>query len=536
MAKINIFKIDERKKEEFLNYLDEVQYFSKNIKLNNVEYSVGLQTNLDMANTSLSWKWVLDEFNKQTVQLTKFPKGLLFTEINNNLYVASFGTAYNFVEKYCDKNFAFSFARKFAYEKIKSTYQSNPNSNKNKVINSYINNEYFDYDSGSAFIKIKAKLKLEQGFTLFNSNIEIGTSIKLGIDAPSLEKFIKILLFIEDKLNEDDITNIPLFQLITNDNEISELEEKLKEKVKNDEFNITFSDFDIIGTNEVFYSQSAAYIISYGRKQEKVDILDLDVIKNFCEKKALDIKEVFLDIKVRAIDEDGRGELVGLKEIIDCTIDDKSATLIKGHWYKYNTDYIKALQDSLKDLTCVHRTIFDFKQSKYDSFIDEQIRVLKTDDKNASKSDIELREIAKKVYYNEKVYNIIMERDYGFTNGDRSLKRIDNDYKFEVDDLQKDDAIYAVKIGNSSAKLCYVVDQLDLAMRCIKSKTIQIVNEIKKVCIVLILEKKEGYPIGDEVFDINKLNYLALKNSLNNWQKNARTLNYIPELIIGYRG
>ena len=128
-----------------------------------------------------------------------------------------------------------------------------------------------------------------------------------------------------------------------------------------------------------------------------------------------------------------------------------------------------------------------------------------------------------------------MERDYGFTNGDRSLKRIDNNYKFEIDDLQKDDAIYAVKIGNSYAKLCYVVDQLDLAMRCIKSKTIQIVNEIKKVCIVLILGKKEGYPIGDENFDVNKLNYLALKNSLNNWQKNARTLNYIPELIIGYK-
>ena len=298
MAKLNVFKIDERKKEEFLNYLDGVQYFSKNVKLNNVEFSVGLQTNLDMANTSLSWKWVLDEFNKQTVQLNKFPKGLLFTEINNNLYVASFGTAYNFVEKYCDKNFAFNLARKFAYEKIKSTSQSNPNSNKNKVINSYINNEYFDYDSGSAFIKIKAKLKLEQGFTLFNSNIEIGTSIKFSIDAPCLEKFINILLFIEDKLNEGDITNIPLFQLITNDNEIYELEEMLKDKVQNEEFNITFSDFDIIGTNEIFYSQSASYIISYGRKQEKVDILDTNTIKKFCDRKALDIKEVFLDIKI----------------------------------------------------------------------------------------------------------------------------------------------------------------------------------------------------------------------------------------------
>ena len=38
---------------------------------------------------------------------------------------------------------------------------------KNKVINSYLDSEYFEYDSGSALLKIKAKLKMDEEFELF---------------------------------------------------------------------------------------------------------------------------------------------------------------------------------------------------------------------------------------------------------------------------------------------------------------------------------------------------------------------------------
>ena len=78
-------------------------------------------------------------------------------EINNSIYVATFGPSFYLVEKYCDRNFAFNIARKFEYEKVKSTSIANPNSNKNKVISSYLDSDYFEYDSGSAFLKIKAK-------------------------------------------------------------------------------------------------------------------------------------------------------------------------------------------------------------------------------------------------------------------------------------------------------------------------------------------------------------------------------------------
>ena len=98
----------------------------------------------------------------------------------------------------------------------------------------------------------------------------------------------------------------------------------------------------------------------------------------------------------------------------------------------------------------------------------------------------------------------------------------------------KDQTIYAVKIGNSSSKLCYVVDQMDLSMRLIKNHEINYPYNVSTMSLVLIIDKKENYPDGDDVFDITQLRYLALKNAINNWQKNARLLCYTPKVIIGY--
>ena len=120
-----------------------------------------------------------------------------------------------------------------------------------------------------------------------------------------------------------------------------------------------------------------------------------------------------------------------------------------------------------------------------------------------------------------------------YENGDRSLVKIDGS-KIEVDDLYKDNTIYAVKIGNSSSKLCYVVDQIDLAMRLIKSNEIQYAHDVKTIALVLIIDKHDNYPESDGLFDITNLKYIALKNTINNWQKQARLMCYTPRVIIGY--
>ncbi|MBE5736685.1 MAG: hypothetical protein E7356_04995 [Clostridiales bacterium] len=533
VAKVNIFKIDNAKKEDFINSLGE-RIVQKQVEIDNQTFSVVFMQNSNLGDSSISWNWLLKEYGLSNIMIQKQPKAILYVEVNNNIYAATFGSAYNQAEQKCDRNFAFNLARKFKYKKIKSTAQANPNSNKNKVITSYLDNEYFEYESGAAFLKIKSKLDIDEDFVLFGENIEIGTSIKLEVCNPSLYKFVQIIKYIDTKLLEDDVTPIPVFQLITNKEEIAKLDIKLKEKVEQNEFNVTFADFDIIGTTEMFYSQNAKYKICYDGKHKKVDTLDNDTLIQFCNEKGLVFSDVFLDLKVRTMDEENQGVWFSIKELIDCSIDDSRATLINGRWYKYNDDYIVNLTKSLLDLPCEHNHQFDFRDNLYQTYIDKQVECFKNDTKYSEMTISEIKNIVSRKYYNEKVYNILMQEYYNFVNGDRLLYRIDAQHKIELDDFYRENEIYAVKFGNSSNKLCYVVDQMTIAMNCIKRGIVEFPYNVKNVIIVLVIDKKEDYPVGDVPFDINKLNFLPLKNALNNWQKEARLLSFNPKVIVGY--
>ena len=532
MAKFNIFKIDSTKKEEFINNIYN-NITNREIALSGKKYKVYLSTDITSNPTNLNWQFVLDQFGLNKVFLKKQPKGLLYIQINNDIFVATFGSAYFLAEKYCDNNFAFDIARKFKYEKIKSTSIANPNSNKNKVINSYLDSEYFEYDSGSAFIKIKAKLKLKKDFTLFDKNIEIGTSIKLTTKDDSLESFVRIIRFLNSMSKNKDKTPIPIFQEIKDINKINELNNLLKEDINVSDIKLSFSDFDIIGTTEFFYSQISKFRISYKRYSKDVEYLNIEEIKQFCSDKSLNLKDILFDLNISIIDNEHRMEEFKLIEFIDYTNDDNEAVIIKGKWYKYNNDYIQNLNKSLNDLPCRHLNMFNFYQDEYNEFINKQMDLARKDDTNKDISDEMLRKSLTKKFYKEMVYNKIMENKYKFINGDRSLVKVDGS-RIEVDDLYKDKVIYAVKIGNSSGKLCYVVDQMDLAMKLLKSNNIKYKKEIESVALVLIIDKKEEYPLNDGKFNLYDIKYLALKNAINNWQKSARLLCFIPQVIVGY--
>ncbi len=55
------------------------------------------------------------------------------------------------VDKYCDRNFAFNFARKLKYKEVKTTALTTLNSQKNKSINTYVNYNNFEFDSGESY-------------------------------------------------------------------------------------------------------------------------------------------------------------------------------------------------------------------------------------------------------------------------------------------------------------------------------------------------------------------------------------------------
>lgn len=128
---------------------------------------------------------------------------------------------------------------------------------------------------------------------------------------------------------------------------------------------------------------------------------------------------------------------------------------------------------------------------------------------------------------------MLMERDNGFQNFDRDSKSVSG-AKVEIMDLYKDGIMYAVKFGNTSAKLCYAVDQSIASLRLYKHRLLKNMPEIHTVAIWLILERATHIEV-DGVPDINALDMLMLKNRLDQWKKEVRLQGYKPLIYINYK-
>ena len=128
---------------------------------------------------------------------------------------------------------------------------------------------------------------------------------------------------------------------------------------------------------------------------------------------------------------------------------------------------------------------------------------------------------------------MIMERDHSFENFDREENSVCG-AKVEIMDLYKDKTMYAVKIGNSSAKLCYAVDQSISSLKLYKHRLLEGMPEIDTVAIWLVLDHRNHIE-DNGVPDINALNMLMLKNRLDYWKKEVRLQGFKPLIYINYR-
>lgn len=527
MPIINLFKIDDEKQKDFFDGVFE-KISSKEKEYAGENYVFTLYFEKNDGTKKTAWRWFMDEFEEELPNEIKPAKAIISIQHNNSIYAMSFGNAFHYVDKFCDKNFAFEFARKFEYKRVKSTSQTNPSSNKNKVINSYTNSEYFEYDSGEAFIKIKATLVLPDDFELFKPSIEVGTSVKLSVSAPSLSKLCEIINYVENKLKCSNLTPIPLFNEIKDENLLTKLDLELKTAILQESVKINISDFDIIGTYECFYWDITEFKLSHGRFSKKVDELTLDSVKYFCQEYGLLIEDEIFNIYV-TLNHDSSNKRM-LKELLDFHSEKDQCILIKGTWYKYNNDYLSMLENSLNQLECKYDERFNWSKNEYINFIEQK-----------AKEEFQTMEELKKKYYNERVFNIVKSNEFGFECHDRKLVKVTNNASIEIDDFydRSNSCIFAVKFGNTSSKLSYAVNQMTVAMKAIKddriSKETYNYGTIHNVAIVLVFDSDKQLTVYDNnKIDINQSKLLVLKNALNEWQKEARKINYSPKVYIGY--
>lgn len=541
MGRFNLYKIDEDKNQLFIQEmnqkLERVHTLDIEKQVNGADTMFGLTLYISRPqhDKELNWNWLLSAFQLNNQDITPSPKAVLIVEKDSTIYAITFGHAFFLVDKYSDRDFGFNFARKIRYKEIKTTALTSPHSRRNKTVNTYINYNELEFDSGESFAKIKAKADLPDGFETFKPSLEIGGSIKFTVEQDSLDSVINLIIYVENILaTHDDLYQIPVFSKVIDTDLLGRLEAQLMTDVHDNPAQINISELDIIGATEIFNNNDSEFVIKYEQAEKQISSLSNHELQVFCNENNLDIADILLNISVISLRDGISVRTDSIKNLIDYTNDAERCILSKGQWYKYNDDYIHYLQDSISEIEVEYNPDFDFLPETYDAFLEERYLAEKDDEQYQGKAESEIRSSLKRKYYAERSFNLIREALNGFQNFDRIEYRVGT-ADIELMDLYKDRTMIAVKIGNTSAKLCYVIDQSLTSVKMYKHQQLDGMPEIDTVAIWLVLERQNHLPILENGKpNINDLDMLMLKNRLDQWKKEVRLLGYIPKIYINY--
>ena len=540
---INLYKIDTEKKQLFFQELahkmaiqDTLFREKENTRHEPMRYGITLYISRPNAEKEIAWNWVLEEFNQDPIEIQSMPKGVIVIECGDETtYAVTFGHAYFLVDKFCNREFGFEFARKLSYEEIKTTTLTTPNSRRNKTVNTYINYSELEFDSGESFAKLKAKVKMPEGFTLYKPSIEVGSSIRFSTNEESLDLLLDIIIHVEYILdNEEDKYHIPVFSKVKDADRLGQLEANLLESTRENPSQINISELDIIGVTEIFNHNDGEFILSYQGQRKEVSSLSNEELELFCSENNWDYNQALLDITVISQYNGFPVATKKVKDLIDYTDDREKCLLSKGVWYQYNEDYLSYLRDSIAEISAEYHPEYDFTKESYEKFIDSKYIQEKNNPLYRDKTPEEIRESLRRKYYAERAYNLLREESDGFKNFDRNEIRVGNS-SIEIMDLYKDGMMCAVKIGNASSKLCYAVDQSLTALKLYKKHQLPQMPEITTVVLWFVLERQDHIEDENGCPQLNQLDMLMLKNRLDQWKKEVRLQGLKPLIFINYR-
>lgn len=538
MGSINLYKIESEKKDEFIRMLSS--------KLNNkctIETPFGQSEEISFTlyvvneenRNNVSWNWVLREFQQPEIRTLSLPKAVVLAEKEDDTtYAVTFGSAFFLVDKYCDKDFGFNFARMLSFDEIKTTTLTTPNSHRNKTVSTYVNYNQLEFDSGESFAKLKAKVNTDECSNKFKPSIEVGTSIKIVTDIETLQNISDIINYIEEKIaNGEEKCKIPVFVKIKDKEYIDRLNERMQLEIS-EQPEIVISELEIVGANEIFNHNDDEYIIKYKGKNKQVTSLTVDELKLFCSDFGFNYCEAVLDIKVGGYCNGEPLPTTVIKNIIEYTDDEERCLLSNGEWYKFNDDYLNYLSASITEIPVEYHPEYDFSATIHNSFLNEKFEEEKTSTDYEDKTDEQIKKAIKSKYYAERAFNILRSRD-GFQNFDREYTQV-GDSNTEPMDLYKEGGyIFAVKIGNTSGKLCYAIDQSLTSLKLYKQGKLTDIPQITTVALWFVLERKTHIEDENGIPDLNKLEMLMLKNKLDQWKKEVRLSGYKPLIYINYR-
>lgn len=472
-------------------------------------------------NKEIAWKWVYTEFEIQAPEVTNNPRAALIIETDNgNEYCVSFGNSFFLIDKYCNREFGFEFAKKISIKEINTSTKFAPGHRRNKTISTYKNQLELDYDSSEAYAKLKITEDTGSGFNLYKPVLSIGQSIRfdIGNENNTLKRVVQLISHVEDVIqNKPDRNPIPRFREIKDQNQINKLESILLREIKSENLAISTPDLDIYGATEIINNADQKFRIHYQRHHLDVTEIDCFSLKAFCEKFSIDCNQQVLDFKVTYYKDDRSTCTYKIRDLIEFTCDTEWAILYKGRWYEFNQDFIDTLHNSLRNIPTKY---CDFANIDINSYENMKTSLLKENEDTPSNLN-----------YKEWVFNKIRQQE-GYRLLDREFKTLGG-HTIEVADLYKDNELISVKIGGSSEKLAYVIDQSLSGMRYYKLHADPSLPKVDTIAIWLVLTRSSIEDSAQKP-DLTKLRMLILKMKLDHWAKQVLDNYLTPKLYISY--
>lgn len=533
MSQVNLFRIQEGREDSIRSLLQDNYRTVANLSQQGFDFKLLYQHSTGQQ--EVNWGWAFTLFEKPIEKMSVMPKGVILLNRVSAicpLYAISFGGAHFHLDQFADRNFGFDFACRVTVRKTRLTATVNNNSKKNKTISSFKGFDKLEINSGESYTKLKVTIDQGSAADLIDENVEVGTSLKVNLKEPSFENLAKLIDYIERVLRGSQKTRIPYFRLVTKSEDIASLDSRLKDDFQNEQSTITISEFDVIGTDEVF-NRADSYILRCGRADQEVSTLDWPTLRQFFSEKHIENVDDMFATNVKFLVNGSSKVSKPIRSLIDYLNEDERALLIGGKWYRFNNDFVECLHESLSSLPVTSDPRYDLTTECYKTFLAEKYQSCRSE---AEYSGLEEAEYRRKIgvrFYKEYAFNLMRERE-GFVLCDRKPVPLKDGDTIEVCDLRKDDAIYSVKRGNASSMLCYLVDQSELAIDLNSNRELPRSERPQKVVIWMILPRSERLPIRDSVLEWDKLGMLLFKIKIDAWAKNARLAGMNPEVWLNY--
>ena len=534
MSDINLYKISNLK--ELKKKLKDKKFKKKN-KTKKVEigedntketYLMTLYYHKDEEDKELPWKNFALKFDFTPPDMPSRPNAIIIIEKDKIFYGISFGSAYHYMDPYCDKDWAFEFAKRMNYSKVNLIATTIPQSKLNKQTSTYINYNSTQINTGEALNKIAAYITSEDESDDFNNKIQAGNSIKFKLKKDNLETIAKTISYVEEIIASEEIHHeFPAMKDIKDKKRISELNqtlvdelEKIIDNPSSNEY-IDINNYISYTTNTLEIDDFESFELIYGGENKELNDLNMDEIINFTKSNEISFEDCLNILIYLKNDDETLKKTLRQLIIFDCV--EQNCIYENEKWQEYNADYLHMLEEEIKTIPAEYCPQYSFYCDDYKDYISERM--------NSEDEEFKKRN----GHQNETTFNEYLRDRHHYEYLDKDLEA-DKGYRVELMDLYKDKTAYSVKKGSSSGSLAYVIDQCIEGLKSIRNGETNFDHEIETVCIWMILERKtEIHDTKTNKVDLNKIKMIILMNKLVAWKRQMRLWNYKPLIRINYK-